>query len=251
MVADSGAAHSSPSVPCDDEAPGSTPGSTTARGPTTARGIERPALARGGRRQHKNVPCVLLFPALGFCSNFAPKGAQPDVPISLRRVLNRKTYTFGSEAAMTTQLAVCEPRAGAHAEPALRPGVEEPLRGGWRRATLRDAQGSQGGRGPTGAAGRGPKRAAEANGQVRRHAAARPVVGAEPVLCAHRRPLAERSSTTGPSFERILPDCGTRTVGHHRRREDGVLARVRGWSGWQVAPVATSGRKQLQEASRS
>ena len=64
---------------------------------------------------------------------------------------------------MTTQLAVCEPRAGAHAEPALRPGVEEPLRGGWRRATLRDAQGSRGGRGPTGAAGRGPKRAAEAS----------------------------------------------------------------------------------------
>ena len=99
---------------------------------------------------------------------------------------------------MTTQLAACEPWAGAHAEPALRPGVEEPLRGGWRRATLRDAQGSQGGRGPTGAAGRGPKRAAEANGQVRRHvdAAARPVVSAEPVLCANRRPLAERSSTT-------------------------------------------------------
>ena len=104
-----------------------------------------------------------------------------------------------------------------------------------------------------GAAGRGPKRAAEANGQVRRHvdAAARPVVGAEPVLCANRRPLAERSSTTGSPLERILPDCGTRTVGHHRRREDGVLARVRGWSGWQVGPVATSGRKQLQEASRS
>ena len=53
---------------------------------------------------------------------------------------------------MTTQLAACEPWAGAHAEPALRPGVEEPLRGGWRRATLRDAQGSRGGRGPTGAA---------------------------------------------------------------------------------------------------
>ena len=34
-----------------------------------------------------------------------------------------KTYTFGSEAAMTTQLAACEPWAGAHAEPALRPGV--------------------------------------------------------------------------------------------------------------------------------
>ena len=121
------------------------------------------------------------------------------------------TYTFGSEAAMTTQLAVCEPRAGAHAEPALRPGVEEPLRAGWRRTTLRDAQGSRGGRGPTGAAGRGPKRAAEANGQVRRHvdAAARPVVGAEPVLCANRRPLAERSSTTGSPLERILPDCGT------------------------------------------
>ena len=119
---------------------------------------------------------------------------------------------------MTTQLAVrAEGRSPRRARSPPR-GVEEPLRGGWRRATLRDAQGSRGGRGPTGAAGRGPKRAAEANGQVRRHvdAAARPVVGAEPVLCANRRPLAERSSTTGSSFERILPDCGTRTVGHGR-----------------------------------
>ena len=148
-----------------------------------------------------------------------------------------KTYTFGSEAAMTTQLAVCEPRAGAHAEPALRPGVEEPLRGGWRRATLRDAQGSRGGRGPTGAAGRGPKRAAEANGQVRRHvdAAARPVVGAEPVLCANRRPLAERSSTTGSPLERILPDCGTRTVGHGRT---GVVRMVC----WRACGVGRAGK---------
>ena len=89
---------------------------------------------------------------------------------------------------MTTQLAVCEPRAGAHAEPALRPGVEEPLRGGWRRATLRDAQGSQGGRGPTGAAGRGPKRAAEANGQVRRHVDA--------AACRRRRASAVRPPST-------------------------------------------------------
>ena len=155
---------------------------------------------------------------------------------------------------MTTQLAVCEPRAGAHAEPALRPGVEEPLRGGWRRATLRDAQGSRGGRQPTGAAGRGPKRAAEANGQVRRHvdAAARPVVGAEPVLCANRRPLAERSSTTGSSFERILPDCGTRTVGHGRagvvRMWCAACGRTRGLVG---LASCTSGRERQQTAAGS
>ena len=46
-----------------------------------------------------------------------------------------KTYTFGSEAAMTTQLAVCEPRAGAHAEPALHP------RGGSRREPLSSVDG--------------------------------------------------------------------------------------------------------------
>ena len=46
-----------------------------------------------------------------------------------------KTYTFGSEAAMTTQLAACEPWAGAHAEPALHP------RGGSRREPLSSVDG--------------------------------------------------------------------------------------------------------------
>ena len=113
---------------------------------------------------------------------------------------------------------------------------------------------SRGGRGPTGATGRGPKRAAEANGQVRRHvdAAARPVVGAEPVLCANRRPLAERSSTTGSSFERILPDCGTRTVGHGRagvvRMWCAACGRTRGLVG---LASCTSGRERQQTAAGS
>ena len=149
---------------------------------------------------------------------------------------------------MTTQLAVCEPRAGAHAEPALRPGVEEPLRGGWRRATLRDAQGSRGRRGPTGAAGRGPKRAAEANGQVRRHvdAAARPVVGAEPVLCANRRPLAERSSTRRARHWRGSCRTAARCLGRPRRRFQNCWTAPRGTAGQKHAEVMLPQRARLR-----